>query len=159
MQNRRELRETVLKALYAIEFSDDSAEEIQKKIIKPSLKDSSDSNSLEFMDRLFFRALNLKIEVEKLIEPKLANWELERLASIDKIVIRMGVTEFLFFDDIPTKVTINECIELAKKYSTAKSGKFVNGLLESLLTELQQANKVIKKGRGLIQQRLNSRNR
>ena len=77
-----------------------------------------------------------------------------RLAALNRIILVMGITEFLHFDDIPTKVTINECIELAKKYSTFKSGKFVNGILESALKSLKEQDRVNKTGRGLIQNRL-----
>lgn len=80
----------------------------------------------------------------ELIEPKLKNWDAERVAAIDLILLKMGITEFLFFPTIPTKVTINEYIEVAKQYSTLQSGQFVNGVLDNTLKELTQANKIRK---------------
>lgn len=80
----------------------------------------------------------------ELIEPKLKNWDAERVASIDLILLKMGITEFLFFPTIPTKVTINEYIEVAKQYSTLQSGQFVNGVLDNTLKELTLANKIRK---------------
>ena len=69
---------------------------------------------------------------------------------IDLIVLRMALCEFLYFEEIPTKVTINEAIEIVKKYSTAKSGRFVNGILDASLLELIKQGKIKKTGRGLI---------
>ena len=65
----------------------------------------------------------------EMIKPKLNNWDAERIAALDLILLQMGVCEFLYFETIPTKVTINEYIDLAKAYSTPQSGQFVNGLL------------------------------
>lgn len=154
MQNRRETREVVLKALYAAELSGETAEEISTKIIKTSFEADDDKTIKDFADKLFYRALNIKDEATIMVADNLKNWELDRLAALDRIILVMGITEFLHFDDIPTKVTINECIELAKKYSTFKSGKFVNGILESALKTLKEQDRVNKTGRGLIQKRL-----
>ena len=80
-----------------------------------------------------------------LIKPKLKNWDADRIASLDLIILQMGVCEFLFFETIPTKVTINEYIDLAKDYSTIQSGQFVNGLLDNIHKELSAENKITKK--------------
>jgi N utilization substance protein B len=84
-----------------------------------------------------------------LIRPKLVNWEAERVAVIDLILLRMGLCELLYFPTIPTKVTINEYIDLAKMYSTPQSGQFVNGVLDNLLKELSNEGKIRKQERGL----------
>ena len=81
----------------------------------------------------------------ELIKPKLKNWDADRIASLDLIILQMGVCEFLFFETIPTKVTINEYIDLAKDYSTVQSGQFVNGLLDNIHKELSAENKITKK--------------
>lgn len=81
----------------------------------------------------------------ELITPKLNNWDADRIAAIDLILLKMGVCEFLYFDTIPTKVTINEYIDLAKEYSTVQSGQFVNGLLDNLHKELKAENKIEKR--------------
>jgi N utilization substance protein B len=80
-----------------------------------------------------------------LIKPKLKNWDADRIAALDLIILQMGVCEFLFFETIPTKVTINEYIDLAKAYSTPQSGQFVNGLLDNIHKELTAENKIQKK--------------
>ncbi|MEO5908991.1 MAG: transcription antitermination factor NusB [Ginsengibacter sp.] len=80
----------------------------------------------------------------ELIKPKLKNWDSERIALLDMILIKMGVCELLFFETIPTKVTINEYIDLAKEYSTEQSGHFVNGILDNIHKELLSQNKIHK---------------
>ncbi|HXR83939.1 MAG TPA: transcription antitermination factor NusB [Hanamia sp.] len=80
----------------------------------------------------------------ELIKPKLKNWDSERIALLDMILIKMGVCELLYFETIPTKVTINEYIDLAKEYSTEQSGHFVNGILDNIHKELTAQNKIHK---------------
>jgi N utilization substance protein B len=92
----------------------------------------------------------LKTSIEKkeytldMIKPKLKNWDPDRIATLDMILIRMGICEFLYFETIPTKVTINEYIDLAKSYSTQQSGQFVNGILDSIHKDLQAAGNIKK---------------
>ena len=81
----------------------------------------------------------------ELIKPKLKNWDAERIASLDMILMQMGVCEFMYFETIPPKVTINEYIDLAKEYSTEQSGHFVNGILDNIHKELLSQNKINKK--------------
>lgn len=81
----------------------------------------------------------------ELIKPKLKNWDAERIASLDMILMQMGVCEFMYFETIPPKVTINECIDLAKEYSTEQSGHFVNGILDNIHKELLAQDKIHKK--------------
>ena len=82
------------------------------------------------------------------------NWDLSRIALIDRILLRMGICEILFFPDIPPKVSINESIEIAKDYSTSSSGKFINGILDAILDDLKKDGKLNKKGRGLLEESL-----
>ena len=82
-----------------------------------------------------------------LIEPKLNNWDKERVALVDLLLLRMGVCELLYFPTIPTKVTINEYIDIAKQYSTPQSGQFVNGILDNILKDLEKENKISKQER------------
>ncbi|HUX84125.1 MAG TPA: transcription antitermination factor NusB [Chitinophagaceae bacterium] len=84
----------------------------------------------------------------ELIRPKLQNWDPDRIASIDMIIMQMGICEFLYFPTIPAKVTINEYIDIAKTYSTPESGHFVNGLLDNLLKDLESGGKIHKSDRG-----------
>lgn len=83
-------------------------------------------------------------QLESLIIPKLKNWDPERIALLDMILMKMGVAEFLYFETIPPKVTINEYIDLAKEYSTPQSGHFVNGILDNIHKELVQQGKMLK---------------
>ena len=104
--------------------------------------------SQEKMD--FARDL-LKTVIEKkdftleIIKPKLKNWDADRIAALDMILMQMGVCELLYFETIPPKVTINEYIDLAKEYSTPQSGHFVNGILDNIHKELLSQNKIHKK--------------
>jgi len=82
--------------------------------------------------------------LQSLIIPKLKNWDPERIAQLDMIMMKMGVAEFLYFETIPPKVTINEYIDLAKDYSTQQSGQFVNGILDNIHKELVQQGKMEK---------------
>ena len=81
----------------------------------------------------------------ELIKPKLKNWDAERIAALDMILMQMGLCEFLYFETIPPRVTINEYIDLAKDYSTPQSGHFVNGILDNIHKELLSDNKIHKK--------------
>jgi N utilization substance protein B len=83
-------------------------------------------------------------QLDEWIKPKLRNWDPERLAQLDMLMLQMGVCEFLYFETIPLKVTINEYIDLAKAYSTNQSGQFVNGILDGVRKELEEQNKVQK---------------
>jgi N utilization substance protein B len=91
---------------------------------------------LKFANDLLQTAIDKKSICEDVIKPKLKNWDPERIAVIDMILLRLGVCELIYFDTIPTKVTINEYIDLAKEYSTEQSGHFVNGILDSIHKEL-----------------------
>lgn len=82
--------------------------------------------------------------LETLIIPKLKNWDAERIALLDMILMKMGVAEFLYFETIPPKVTINEYIDIAKEYSTQQSGQFINGILDSIHKDLVQQNQLHK---------------
>jgi N utilization substance protein B len=100
-------------------------------------------------------ALTVKFEKERenldtLIKKRVTNWEFKRLAIIDRIVLRIGVCELLYFEDIPPKVSINEAIEIARRFSTEKSDKFVNGVLDSILDDLIKEGRLVKTGRGLV---------
>lgn len=97
-----------------------------------------------YAKNLFTTVIEKKEHLSKLISPKFKNWDPERIASIDMILLQMGLAELLFFETIPTKVTINEYIDLAKEYSTPQSGHFINGILDNLHKELMQQGKINK---------------
>ena len=83
------------------------------------------------------------------IDGKTPNWDKERIAELDMIILKIGISEFLYFPSIPVRVTMNECLEIAKEYSTPKSSIFINGILDKLVKEFSEANKLNKIGRGL----------
>ncbi|MCB9310046.1 MAG: transcription antitermination factor NusB [Lewinellaceae bacterium] len=85
-----------------------------------------------------------------LIEPVLKNWDADRVAVLDMVMLKMALAELMYCPTIPTKVTINEYVELAKTYSTSKSKEFVNGILDKLMQDLSAEGKIVKEGRGLI---------
>lgn len=101
----------------------------------------------EYAQNLLTTTLEKEAYCIELVQPKLINWDSERVALIDMLLLRMGVCELLFFPTIPTKVTINEYIELAKMYSTPQSGQFVNGVLDNILKDLTKDNKIHKEQR------------
>lgn len=98
----------------------------------------------EFAERLLSTVEEKSEYLQSLIIPKLKNWDPERIALLDMILMKMGVAEFLYFETIPPKVTINEYIDLAKEYSTQQSGQFVNGILDNIHKELVQQGKMQK---------------
>jgi len=98
----------------------------------------------EFALHLLETVMEKEAQLDELIKPKLRNWDPERLAQLDTILLQMGVCEFLYFETIPIKVTINEYIDLAKEYSTQQSGQFVNGILDNIRKELESEGKIHK---------------
>lgn len=109
-----------------------------------NLQEMMSKEKWEFAKNLLLTAGEKKELTMEMIRPKLKNWEPERIAAIDMILMRMGVCEFLFFETIPPKVTINEYIDLAKEYSTNQSGQFVNGILDNIHKDLLRENKLHK---------------
>jgi len=102
------------------------------------------TEKLDFSKSLLKTVMEKKEHLQSLIIPKLKNWDPERIAILDMILMEMGVAEFLYFETIPPKVTINEYIDLAKEYSTQQSGQFVNGILDNIHKELVQQDKMHK---------------
>lgn len=141
------VREKVLQALYAHELSEEPLEQAVEEILGSLKKHKGD---FEFAKELLTAVLQYEEELDTIIKLKTANWQFDRIAIIDMLLLRMGICEFLYFPDIPPKVTINEAIEIAHSFSTEKSGQFVNGVLDAVLTELRTSGKLIKTGRGLV---------
>jgi transcription antitermination protein NusB len=98
-----------------------------------------------FATDLLTTTLNKRDYVTELIKPKLKNWDADRIAQLDMILMQMGVCELLYFETIPTKVTINEYIDIAKEYSTEQSGQFINGILDNIHKDLLRDNKIHKR--------------
>ncbi len=155
MIKRRQVRETVLKAIYAYQLSKDTTQHIVDTLIKKE-EFAKDKELRRFAEKLFFRTLEHEEELDEVIIDHIKNWDIQRLALIDRLILKMAICELLYFEEIPTKVSINEAIEISKRYSTAKSGRFINGILDAALTDLNESGRINKKGRGLIQKTLGS---
>jgi N utilization substance protein B len=145
---RRLAREHALQALYAYEMTKGPIDEI---ISNQLIKRFSDENSLRFAEKLVRSSIENSSDLDGKIEIKALNWEFSRIAILDRLILRIGICELMHFEDIPPKVTINEAIEIAKKYSTEKSGVFVNGILDSVLRDLKDSGSLRKSGRGLLE--------
>lgn len=119
---------------------------------KTSFKDflPEDETVKEFGQNLLKNTVTKKQELMDHIIPVLENWDHERLAVMDTILLQMAVSELIAFPTIPSKVTLNEYVELAKNYSTAKSKEFVNGILDKLMVDLTESGKIVKEGRGIV---------
>ncbi|MDE0916738.1 MAG: transcription antitermination protein NusB, partial [Flavobacteriales bacterium] len=123
-------------------------EEDEEVDIMPVWRNDDDDKA--FMVGLFTQTLAQGVLNEALIKEGAQNWELERIALIDRILMKMALAEAKTFESIPLKVTLNEYIELSKYYSTEKSHGFINGILDQLFTSLQESGDIKKTGRGLI---------
>lgn len=148
--NRRILREKVLQVLYAYELNGEGLTSLTNGI----LSDLSSIPDFDFAKKLIDSVVANTKELDLIIQEKVSNWEMDRIALIDRILLRIGISELMNFPDIPPKVTINEVIEIAKDYSTSNSNKFINGILDAVLSDLKKSGKLIKTGRGLIDQTL-----
>ncbi|MBN2806001.1 MAG: transcription antitermination factor NusB [Prolixibacteraceae bacterium] len=117
------------------------------KSLMPLFKDEDD---IDFTKKLFRKAVLNTEEHREIIKKHLRNWELDRVAFIDVLIMEMALCEFLYFNSIPTKVSLNEYIDLAKFYSTTKSRTFINGILDKILKSLKEEGQITKIGRGLV---------
>tara|TARA_Y100000994_G_scaffold114515_1_gene94188 strand:+ start:6801 stop:7763 length:963 start_codon:yes stop_codon:yes gene_type:complete len=138
---------------------------IVKSMIKKTLKTLNSPNfntfasaslsedikdDLKFASSLFDFVIDNSDNYDEYISKFAKNWDLERISLMDRTILKMGIGEMINFSNIPVKVSINECIEIAKNYSSPKSGKFINGLLDVISLNLLKENKIIKTGKGLI---------
>jgi transcription antitermination protein NusB len=119
----------------------------ENAILMPLFKNDDDR---EFAKDLFRKAILHKEEYHKLIESYTENWDVERIAFMDLLILEAAIAEAVEFSSIPTRVTINEYLEIAKFYSTEKSSLFINGLLDKIFRHLKEEKKIMKTGRGLI---------
>ena len=129
---RRRARAVVLSALYAYYTTGNDANEIFTGICK---KESLSADPAQFAEALFSAAVNHADEIDQKIRQAAANWTLERIAFVDKNILRMAIAELLFLKETPPKTAINEAIELAREYSSEDSSKFVNGILDTVYHE------------------------
>ncbi|MCG8346135.1 MAG: transcription antitermination factor NusB [Chlorobiales bacterium] len=146
---RRRIREKVIQALHTLELRETDLATATNWLITPEI--ARDSNATAFFRELLQCIVDNKKEIDGYIAKHTFNWDMNRIAIIDKNILRMALAELLHFEDIPPKVSINEAIEIAKKFnSTDKSSKFVNGILDAIFNDLKSSGKIKKCGRGLI---------
>ncbi len=134
MKTRRAAREWALQVLYARELSGDDVADIAANL-QPDSDEAEDVPS--FARDLASRTAVESEFLDRVIKDHVEKWELDRIAVLDRVILRMAICELYFFPDIPPKVTLNEAIEIARKYSTGKSDKFVNGVLDAVLRDLR----------------------
>ncbi len=115
----------------------------------PLFKDAEDDK--KFISDLFLKTIANDKEYEKLIEEKTKNWEFDRIASMDVLLMKMAMTEFLHINNVPIKVSLNEYIDISKDYSTPNSKTFINGILDKIIADLKRDNLIQKTGRGLME--------
>lgn len=125
---RRIAREKALQALFQIDLSNIESEDAMAHAL-----DGAESDA--FFENLVHGVVNHKPEIDRLISKHLVNWKLDRIANVDRAILRTAVYELLYQEDIPANVTINEAIELAKSFGDDKAAKFINGVLSSIQSE------------------------
>ncbi|MFT5617506.1 MAG: N utilization substance protein B [Arenicella sp.] len=142
IENRPVVRNMLLKTVKGV---DDEEEEIELFTLSRNWEDDR-----EFFEVLYKKTITEDAEWEKRIASKAKRWANDRIATVDKILIKMALSEMTNFPSIPVKVTINEFMEISKIYSTPKSWQFMNGILDAIATDMQEEGLVRKSGRGLI---------
>lgn len=135
MKSRREAREVVLKTLYRIEATGNTAEEAYNDVY---MNWSSSPFDEVYARRLLKEIATNAEHIDTVLKDVVKNWDIERIAIVDRNILRIAICEVLYFDDIPPKVSIDEAIEIAKIYSTSDSGKFVNGILDKVVKRKKQ---------------------
>ncbi len=131
-------------------FKKQQADDISLPPLFKIIDDEVISEDRQFMSDLFLKTIKNDLEYEDIITQKLHNWEADRIATIDLILLKMAICELCNFPSIPIRVSMNEYIEISKYYSTPKSRIFINGLLDKIVDELKENNKIKKQGRGLM---------
>ena len=132
MGKRRKARELVLQALYEAEFSDRTREEILKS---QAVERVSSEDTVEYANALFASVLDNVEQLDDEIRKGVEHWDFGRISLVDKNILRFAMAEILYFTDVPTKVILNEAIDIAHKYSSSDAGKFVNGVLDRFAGE------------------------
>ncbi|MBH31214.1 MAG: transcription antitermination factor NusB [Candidatus Marinimicrobia bacterium] len=135
VKSRRIARELVLQGLYAEEMTRDSPCKIVEDLKR---KSTFCEESSTYFERLLTTTIKQRDWTSSLIKERLENWDLSRVALIDRLVLQMMITEMVFFDDVPSKVSIAEGVEIVRKFSTDESSRFVNGILDAVFHSLEE---------------------
>lgn len=133
---RRKAREYALQLLYGIDLSGES---INQKTLKEFWKEHKHTRDIrEFTEDLVFGTINNLEEIDELISSVTEHWDIKRMAAVDRNILRFATYELLFRDDIPAAVTLNEAIEVSKKFSSRESSSFINGILDRITKKIQK---------------------
>lgn len=127
---RRTAREKALQSLFQIDVSDTEPNEAMQHALNGQESDA-------FFEQLVYGVLENKEKIDEMIKRHLVNWKLDRLANVDRAILRLSAYEMIFLEDIPVNVSMNEAIELAKQFGDDKSAKFVNGVLSNIKSDLE----------------------
>lgn len=138
MRKRTKAREYVLQMLYQVDITSANWQEVLENFCASNEHQDLSGELKDFSSELLAGVIDHLQEIDKKISQYAANWQLERMAFVDRNIMRLGCFELLFRADIPPKVTINEAVELAKKYSGLESGKFVNAILDQIKIEKEK---------------------
>ena len=142
MGKRRQARELAIQVLFHREFNPGDPKEIFHLICENF---GSPGANIAFSRELVLGVCKHQEDVDRLIRQSSENWRLERMSYVDRCILRLGVFEILFMEDIPPKVSIDEAVELGKKYGTKDSGAFINGILDDVYNKLESSNTFNKK--------------
>ena len=141
-EDKRIARCICLQSIYAMEISNSDEKELINHFYENSdeLYSNITEKQIIYVKRLINLYKDKREELDVLINQKLKNWDMSRLAMIDKLILRMSLTEMLYIDDVPPKVSIAEGVEIAKEFSTKDSSRFVNGILDAVYNDTKHIN-------------------
>ena len=139
--SRKKSREKAMELLFSITLSKDSVEEAMEVFVD-NYEDNIKELDLDYIKNLLNGVEANKEEIDKIIEKNLQNWKLDRISKVNLTILRLGVYEIAFDENVPKKVALNEAIELGKLYSDQKSVSFINGVLDKVLKTAQEENKM-----------------
>ncbi len=123
---RTEAREFFMQLLFQMEVQNDYGKEIKERFMQENMKDS---NQQEYFEQLFDATVENLVAIDEKLEAFSENWTVNRMAKVDLAILRLSAAEILYMEDVPDSVSINEAVDLAKKFSSDESGKFINGIL------------------------------
>lgn len=135
--SRKIAREAAVKLLYQMEINEDFSEQIKENFIK---NNRFKEDEIEYLDRVFKHIIDKLSIIDEKIEKYSEGWKINRIAKVDLSILRLAIFEIMHMDDIPVEVSINEALEISKKYSTEESSKFINGLLGGFVKEWNDIN-------------------
>ena len=138
VHSRRTAREGVLEALFSHQFSDTERKVTIDRVLE---NDPDRKDNLDFITLLFNSVLDNVKWADELIKKHLQNWEFDRVAKVDRVLLRMGICEIYLIKEVPSKVSITEMVEIAKVYSTDESPSFINGILDAVYKDYQKKRK------------------